>query len=268
LARQLRLRLSASEDSDIPKNLQNIVVSIHAIATFQALHDYLRPRVAGVMSGGSRLSSMLAALAAHGYASGSSRASLEEAVAAAQQAMSAGSLSSAPPVPRSEPTESSSEAPKRRRSLRLSAKQGGSSASNEQQTGDVGTSASEANAPPNDSSAPAASSTVDAPVAQESISTAGAGDSLLQNHHDGFEEADFTDNEVDAEVSSCCDAFKLPSVSNKPCRSSRKKWIQILQSMTKQSASILKKVNSIRNLCNLSVSNILSRKLEGGRTNA
>ena len=52
LARQLRLRLVAGEDSDIPKNLHNIVVSIHAIATFQALHDYLRPRVAGLMLNG------------------------------------------------------------------------------------------------------------------------------------------------------------------------------------------------------------------------
>ena len=45
LARQLRLRLIAADDSDIPKNLSNIIVSIHAIATFQALHDYLRPRL-------------------------------------------------------------------------------------------------------------------------------------------------------------------------------------------------------------------------------
>ncbi len=68
LARQLRLRLVASEGSDIPKNFNNIVVSIHAIATFQALHDYLRPRVSGLMFSGSRLSGMLAALA--GVASG------------------------------------------------------------------------------------------------------------------------------------------------------------------------------------------------------
>ena len=63
LARQLRLRLVAAEGSDIPKNFNNIVVSIHAIATFQALHDYLRPRVSGLMFSGSRLSGMLAALA-------------------------------------------------------------------------------------------------------------------------------------------------------------------------------------------------------------
>ncbi|KXN92383.1 Ubiquitin fusion degradation protein 4 [Leucoagaricus sp. SymC.cos] len=69
LARQLRLRLVAAEDSDTPRSLQNIVVSIHAIATFQALHDYLRPRVSGLIGGSSRLSGMLAALAASGFGS-------------------------------------------------------------------------------------------------------------------------------------------------------------------------------------------------------
>ncbi|KAI0091468.1 hypothetical protein BDY19DRAFT_983799 [Irpex rosettiformis] len=78
LARQLRLRLVAADDSDIPKNLSNIIVSIHAIATFQALHDYLRPRVAGLMSRGSRLSSMLAALAASGTAASSSAGGFPE----------------------------------------------------------------------------------------------------------------------------------------------------------------------------------------------
>ncbi|PNS21757.1 hypothetical protein CAC42_1611 [Sphaceloma murrayae] len=45
LAKQLRLRLSASDDSGIPKPYRNIMVSIHAIATFRALDDYLRPRI-------------------------------------------------------------------------------------------------------------------------------------------------------------------------------------------------------------------------------
>lgn len=73
LARQLRLRLVAGDDSDIPRNLHNMVVSIHAIATFQALHDYLRPRVAGLLSGSSRLSGMFAALAASGFTGSTSR---------------------------------------------------------------------------------------------------------------------------------------------------------------------------------------------------
>ncbi|KAK4549424.1 hypothetical protein LTR36_006421 [Oleoguttula mirabilis] len=46
LAKQLRLRLVADDDSGIPKHFRNIMVSIHAIATFKALDDYLRPRIA------------------------------------------------------------------------------------------------------------------------------------------------------------------------------------------------------------------------------
>ncbi|KAJ9627120.1 Ubiquitin fusion degradation protein 4 [Taxawa tesnikishii (nom. ined.)] len=45
LAKQLRLKLSADEDSGIPRAYRNIMVSIHAIATFRALDDYLRPRI-------------------------------------------------------------------------------------------------------------------------------------------------------------------------------------------------------------------------------
>ncbi|KAG0645743.1 HECT-type E3 ubiquitin transferase [Hyphodiscus hymeniophilus] len=72
LAKQIRLKLVADEDSDIPRAYRNIMVSIHAIATFKALDDYLRPRI--VMSErpprASRhregLSGALAALAAAG----------------------------------------------------------------------------------------------------------------------------------------------------------------------------------------------------------
>ncbi|KAF2194104.1 hypothetical protein K469DRAFT_689158 [Zopfia rhizophila CBS 207.26] len=45
LAKQLRLKLVADEESGIPKAYRNIMVSIHAIATFKALDDYLRPRI-------------------------------------------------------------------------------------------------------------------------------------------------------------------------------------------------------------------------------
>ncbi|TKA80270.1 hypothetical protein B0A55_03037 [Friedmanniomyces simplex] len=45
LAKQLRLKLVADEDSGIPRHFRNIMVSIHAIATFKALDDYLRPRI-------------------------------------------------------------------------------------------------------------------------------------------------------------------------------------------------------------------------------
>ena len=45
LAKQLRLKLVAGDDSEIPRPYRNIMVSIHAIATFKALDDYLRPRI-------------------------------------------------------------------------------------------------------------------------------------------------------------------------------------------------------------------------------
>ena len=112
LARQLRLRLVAAEDSDIPRNLSNIVVSIHAIATFQALHDYLRPRVSGLLSTSSRLSGMLAALAASGLAPPSSRFGLPELALKSSAAESNAAASSS----------AGSASVNRRRSLRLSAK--------------------------------------------------------------------------------------------------------------------------------------------------
>ena len=45
LAKQIRLKLIADDDSDIPKPYRNIMVSIHAITTFKSLDDYLRPRI-------------------------------------------------------------------------------------------------------------------------------------------------------------------------------------------------------------------------------
>ena len=45
LGKQIRLRLTADDDSDIPKSYRNIMVSIHAIATFKSLDEYLRPRI-------------------------------------------------------------------------------------------------------------------------------------------------------------------------------------------------------------------------------
>ncbi|KAF2624634.1 thyroid hormone receptor interactor 12 [Macroventuria anomochaeta] len=65
LAKQLRLKLVAEEDSGIPKSYRNIMVSIHAIATFKALDDYLRPRmhVAAERPRGSRTRDQFAAYA-------------------------------------------------------------------------------------------------------------------------------------------------------------------------------------------------------------
>ncbi|KAJ7251448.1 hypothetical protein C8J57DRAFT_1078213 [Mycena rebaudengoi] len=172
LARQLRLRLVAGDESDVPRNLHNIVVSIHAIATFQALHDYLRPRVAGLLGSGSRLSGMLAALAASGF-NGSASASHTPAAEAP------------PPPPPAAPAESSSAGASasgstlaRRRSQRLSAK---------------------------NASAPEGDAASDAPVAGSS-SDGAAASSLDAAPPSGIIDsemaAEFTDDEeeVDAEV--------------------------------------------------------------------
>lgn len=45
LGKQLRLKLVADENSDIPRSYKNIMVSIHAIATFKSLDDFLHPRI-------------------------------------------------------------------------------------------------------------------------------------------------------------------------------------------------------------------------------
>ncbi|KAL8909117.1 MAG: hypothetical protein Q9171_005183 [Xanthocarpia ochracea] len=45
LSKQLRLRLVADDDADMPRPYKNMMISIHAIATFKALDDYLRPRI-------------------------------------------------------------------------------------------------------------------------------------------------------------------------------------------------------------------------------
>ena len=46
LSKQLRLKLLAAEDdAEMPRPYKNLMISIHAIATFKALDDYLRPRI-------------------------------------------------------------------------------------------------------------------------------------------------------------------------------------------------------------------------------
>ncbi|KAJ5899399.1 hypothetical protein N7495_004143 [Penicillium taxi] len=45
LGKQLRLKLAADEGCKVPAPYKNIMVSIHAIATFKALEDFLHPRI-------------------------------------------------------------------------------------------------------------------------------------------------------------------------------------------------------------------------------
>jgi E3 ubiquitin-protein ligase TRIP12 len=179
LARQLRLRLVAGDDSDVPRNLHNIVVSIHAIATFQALHDYLRPRVAGLLSSG-RLSGMLAALAASGFSPGSSSRSIAE------------ELRQPPPIIKAAPESSTATAASssigRRRSLRLSAKIAGTSSVSNGETNPSQVAAGDTES---DHSTHLPASTRSGFPAEAATSDTVV-DSELQ--------AEFTDDEVDAEV--------------------------------------------------------------------
>lgn len=67
LSKQLRLKLVAEEDSDVPERWRSVMVSIHAITTFKALDDYLRPRMSlheHSRAGRREVISTLAALAA------------------------------------------------------------------------------------------------------------------------------------------------------------------------------------------------------------
>lgn len=95
LAKQIRLKLVADDDSEIPKPYRNIMVSIHAIATFKALDDYLRPRISlSERPRGSRnregLTNALAALQAAGvpnpYSSAAANRLIERGLASANAA--------------------------------------------------------------------------------------------------------------------------------------------------------------------------------------
>lgn len=134
LARQLKIRLVASDQADMPKSLANVIVSIHAIATFQALNDYLRPRVASAMaaeersrgsplaspgSASSRLSGVLAAFAA---ATGMPPSDFEASMPNLANALSASAPSSLAGPSRIGDTSSAGAGSGRRRSTRLSAR--------------------------------------------------------------------------------------------------------------------------------------------------
>ena len=45
LSKQVRLQLVAEDEAEMPRAYRNLIISIHAIATFKALDDYLRPRI-------------------------------------------------------------------------------------------------------------------------------------------------------------------------------------------------------------------------------
>nr|XP_019045516.1 E3 ubiquitin-protein ligase TRIP12 [Kwoniella bestiolae CBS 10118]OCF24446.1 E3 ubiquitin-protein ligase TRIP12 [Kwoniella bestiolae CBS 10118] len=135
LSRTMRIRLQAEEGEDIPKQVSTLSVTIQAIASMQALNDYLRPRVADG-NYGSGLSRMFAA-----YAADSSVPTAGSSVPAAFTSADA----KAQPTEKGEEEKKgeTSSKPQRRRSARLSA-QG------------IGESSTSASAPAAEPSTPAA----------------------------------------------------------------------------------------------------------------
>ncbi|KAH6887572.1 hypothetical protein B0T10DRAFT_562785 [Thelonectria olida] len=127
LGKQIRLRLVADEDSDIPRPYRNIMVSIHAIATFKSLDDYLRPRITLTeRPRGSRRDGLSRALAAM---AGQAGIPLNSVAAARFAERSLGGALPPPPPPPSAPT------PSGHRLVRKSKSQSGMSSTPDQTAG-------------------------------------------------------------------------------------------------------------------------------------
>lgn len=112
LTRQLKFKLVA-EDSVVPRSCSNVIVAIHAIATFQAFNEYLRPRIAAASGGGGAGSVLAAAFEA--AAAASAQADESEG----QAPVPSGAINSA------EDQNNDDSSSSRRRSSRLSRKPSG-----------------------------------------------------------------------------------------------------------------------------------------------
>lgn len=100
LGKQIRLRLVAEDESNIPRPYRNIMVSIHAIATFKSLDDYLRPRISlAERPHGSRRDGLARAFAAISGAGGLPLSSAAAARLVDRSPFSGGSLPPPPPPP-------------------------------------------------------------------------------------------------------------------------------------------------------------------------
>ncbi|KAI1095667.1 hypothetical protein F5B19DRAFT_503784 [Rostrohypoxylon terebratum] len=114
LAKQIRLRLVADDDSDIPRAFRSINVHIHAIATFKALDDWLRPRISlheRPHRGPRSRESLTRALATIASSAGMpSTERLTERLRASAERMESGYPGNPPPIP----TQASGSRPPRR----------------------------------------------------------------------------------------------------------------------------------------------------------
>lgn len=117
LGKQIRLRLVADDESDIPKPYRNIMVSIHAIATLKSLDEYLRPRISLTdrPRGSSRRDGLSRALAAMAGAGGMPLSAAAAARLAGHSQFGAGALPPPPPPP-AVPTPTSSRSARKSKS--------------------------------------------------------------------------------------------------------------------------------------------------------
>jgi E3 ubiquitin-protein ligase TRIP12 len=129
LGKQIRLRLVADEDSNIPRAYRNIMVSIHAIATFKSLDDYLRPRISlSERPGISRRDGLSRALAAMaGLPLGGSSRLMD------RSAFAPGTVPPPPPIPGMPPPPTSS--PYARRAMQRSLQQPNTPSNSDQPSG-------------------------------------------------------------------------------------------------------------------------------------
>jgi E3 ubiquitin-protein ligase TRIP12 len=118
LGKQIRLRLVADDDSEIPRSYRNIMVSIHAIATFKSLDDYLRPRISlsERPRGANRRDGLSRALAAMAGTAGMSLGNVAAARAAADRLAEQYGHRAGPPPPPAAPTPSTSRSARRSKS--------------------------------------------------------------------------------------------------------------------------------------------------------
>ncbi|KAE8267976.1 hypothetical protein A4X09_0g4365 [Tilletia walkeri] len=235
LAKQLRLRLVAEDSTDIPRSCHQVVVTIHAIASFQSLNDYLRPKIAasagagpsGSGAGGSgsgsagdsnsRLSNILAALSAAGNGMDSSGlaaatalrqslAALSSQVAASTNAAASASASGAPRITATSESRSGAAAPSgsseadkaiRRRSSRLELNAGETSAAAESSTASNREDNAETEAGSSAAAAAAGDSSLPAGTESDEALARRLVEGLLQ---EGYDEDMFTDEEYEEEV--------------------------------------------------------------------
>ncbi|KAK0733256.1 hypothetical protein B0T26DRAFT_632923 [Lasiosphaeria miniovina] len=115
LAKQIRLKLVADDESNVPVPYRNIMVSIHAITTFKSLDDYLRPRISVDRSRtGARRDAVSRALAAM---AGSSHPLSAAAARLVERAMPPpGQLTPGPPLPTAPSQQPSSRSSRKSKS--------------------------------------------------------------------------------------------------------------------------------------------------------